>query len=116
VAATGAAAATAAASLLALRPRGDDAPALLPGPLPVRKLRASSLSGLRSVVTDRSLILRYMSCSTVLFCLLYPCRHLLAFIGYMIRYHTTYNSDWLSGELLLYLPSPGQEPWLCTTN
>jgi hypothetical protein len=42
-------------------------------------------------------------------------RHFFAFIGYMIYYHTTYNSDWLSGELLLYLSSPGEEPWLCTT-
>ncbi|KAI5001958.1 hypothetical protein ZWY2020_026608 [Hordeum vulgare] len=83
---TGAAAAATAAGLPALRPRGDDAAALLPGSLPLHKLRVSSISHLLPVRTTYRESL------------------------------TASQVRWLSGELLLCLSSPGQmrsQPWLC---
>lgn len=54
---TGAATAVATAGLPALCPCGDDAPALLPGSLPLHKLRVSSISYLLSVEhTERALL------------------------------------------------------------
>ena len=96
MAAIGAATAFAATTDPSLRPCGDDAPALLPGSLPVSPL-CVPISDLDSVITMSGARQPGTYSSQALF--INPCIsecHSLAFIGgyiYDDMYHTTHNTQ-----------------------
>lgn len=93
--------------LPSLRPCGDDAPALLPGSLPVSPL-CILFFGLHSVTTmsDGQVLITPLSLYAQYIHMLFPRLYRLVYIYDM--YHTTYR--WPSGELLFYLSSPDDAP------
>lgn len=107
VPAIGAATAFATTDVPSLRPCGDDAPALLPGSLPVSPL-CILFFGLHSVTTmsDGQVLITPLSLYAQYIHMLFPRLYRLVYIYDM--YHTTYR--WPSGELLFYLSSPDDAP------
>jgi hypothetical protein len=107
VPAIGAATAFTTTDVPSLRPCGDDAPALLPGSLPVSPL-CILFFGLHSVTTmsDGQVLITPLSLYSQYIHMLFPRLYRLVYIYDM--YHTTYR--WPSGELLFYPSSPDDAP------